>query len=333
VRGVLVLGVVAACYRPNAIDACELACGINDTCPLGLTCSFGRCVAEDGDVCTELPPDAPVDPSDDGQLSNGCAFPASFGMRTNLGVFSSSARPYSVTQEQIGQQRFALFQDVDLLRGAIDAPTFSIMHDQGPGTLTYNDPYINPEGTELYALRDPTGSGTTFDLVQVPVAGGGTGIGPAKQLRLLAENSSVLQLDDTPAPGPPTASTLADRRMVLVVATGSTRALIEFEETSPGNAEWRVVERYSFANLGGFFDVMQPSISPDGLRVVFIGLAAGSAIYGMRRNTVGERFAIPAQIIAAEGAARFPVLRSDCSALYFYNLADDRVFRLGPPLT
>jgi hypothetical protein len=112
------------------------------------------------------------------------------------------------------------------------------------------------------------------------------------------------------------------RRLLHLTRAGSGFTKVVQERAEDADGHWVAIgEPYTAASLGvdGVFD---PSLTPDGLRMVFsgFGLSGDYAVYYADRPTSDARFGAANRIFAliGNGQALSPFLSQNCERMYFY---------------
>jgi hypothetical protein len=93
-----------------------------------------------------------------------------------------------------------------------------------------------------------------------------------------------------------------------------------FSEYIKSNANtWTLVRSYE-ANDLGVVSFLHPSITPDGLHLVFAGSKMGgpNAVQYASRPSTSVKFDTPVEIAVGMDNVQYPHLAADCSALYFW---------------
>jgi hypothetical protein len=173
-------------------------------------------------------------------------------------------------------------------------------------TSIRQDAWLSPEGDQLVVLEQPQGSGTRF--VRYTHAGGdhwtrvGAFVWPA------AITTVVFSLS-TPTRGSP-------RRFLAVDNSGYLDEMID-----DGTLDLQVHRRYQQGELG-VYNYTQPSLTPDGLRLVVYatqpqsGGAVKQSLWYSDRPSIDADFR-PLDPLPDVPIVNDPFLTEDCSRLYF----------------
>jgi len=179
--------------------------------------------------------------------------------------------------------------------------TTPLQIDVAAGT-TLTDARITPEGDRLIALASPTS-------------------GPP-QIEVYTRASGVWQ---SPTPLP-----ISGLQSTDTVGTGSARSgqhlIVSHHDFNPGafdeyrdlgNGTWDMPHSYSPGTFG-LATIGQPSLTPDGKRLVFIGDPSGGSVslYYAERASIDDAFTAATNIPVFEQFTFNPFLTADCSRLY-----------------
>jgi hypothetical protein len=95
--------------------------------------------------------------------------------------------------------------------------------------------------------------------------------------------------------------------------------LWEVAESATVADRWDFVRAVTAASLG-LMTATDPQLSPDGRRLVFLGVTTGGVryIYGAVRTSRDAAFSEPMRLLDSTVLAS-PFLTADCSRLYVYN--------------
>jgi WD40 repeat protein len=171
--------------------------------------------------------------------------------------------------------------------------------------VTLTDLRITPEGDRLIALASPTSGSSVIDVY--------TRAGEVWQ---------------SPAPLP-----IAGLQSSDTVGTGSARSgqhvMVSHHDFNPGGFDeyrdlgtgtWDLPHAYTPGTFG-LATIGQPSLTPDGKRLVFVGEPSGGSlsIYYSDRASIDDPFTAATSIPVVEQFVFNPFLTADCSRLYFAN--------------
>jgi hypothetical protein len=188
-------------------------------------------------------------------------------------------------------------------QGAPDGPFGSIAGLEGVFPLSYENPQLTPEGDELFVrYSDPSATTGTIPVFRHDANHAWTKAGTLSITGVILTAEVAF---GTPSRGP-------NRRMF--VANYDISELREVEVDASYHAT--VVATYPTQQLGGFLR-SQPSMSPDGLRIIYTILATGNRdqlMYGDRAS-LADRFTIRSLPDVPIGET--PFMTEDCSRLYF----------------
>lgn len=202
--------------------------------------------------------------------------------------------------------------DGELREGPIGGlPTGPLDIVVAPGTMLQK-PRLAPEGDELMVIATTAGMmssvqryrrapGTSFALVDTLPIGG-------------ADASAIYGGSvSTPSAGP-------DRRVVVHLFAGATSTLVEL---GLHDGAWGELSREERASVTAW---AQPSLSPDGTRMVLFGTLAGNTggtVLYRERMSLGVPFgpvvALPAPLAQNR---QWPFLTGDCARLYMSGIDD-----------
>ncbi|HEY1555254.1 MAG TPA: hypothetical protein VGF94_10520 [Kofleriaceae bacterium] len=159
-------------------------------------------------------------------------------------------------------------------------------------------PRLSPEGTEIFAREvDLTDGNETIDWYS-----------NTSGTWLLAGTIPLGQVMSSEYVSAPTR---ADRQRYILLSETATDLL---ELADLGDGRWMASFAHSAAELG-VGQIVQPNLSADGLRLVFVG--DGGNIYYATRTAVDTAFGAATLLYAVPGGAVTPYLADDCSALYY----------------
>lgn len=199
-------------------------------------------------------------------------------------------------------------------KGGLDGPFRPLTYPLPPTTGTL-DVRLAPEGDlALVRLQGFLPTLTYYDVV-VPDATGEqwTTIG---SIPTTTSATNIPQIS-TPSRGPV--------RHVIRVGNAQSSPYMLDELVGDG-ASWTVRDTYEFAPALGVSWIPAPmSLSPDGLRLVFLGVSAtGPVTMYAERPSIDSRFGAAQPIASVPTGLEAPFLTSDCARLYFTVV--DRVF-------
>jgi hypothetical protein len=281
--------------------SCQLFCeAVTDVCPGDYECNNGLCAAP-GTVC------ATIDSGIDAPTVCPPAFDSSVRLLTTANSYSTAGMTavYSPNAPR-----------------ALETTADSMI----PGTIELTSelfnlslPRLAPNKSDLFLLGE---NGGTFRLVRSSKDIEGAWLEPVPQ----AVNG-VVESDGDLIPGTPTET--VPRRMVVSFANTQL-----FEGVEGSSESW------SFTPIPtnfGLFVVREANLSPDGMRMVFVGKppVGPHAIYYAERTALDPNAWTTATVIYdAPGVAdneHMPTLSRDCQSLY-YNSSEPgpAVFRVRP---
>ena len=225
--------------------------------------------------------------------------PTVFGGMHCVAYTTSAIRATAVTLCETG-----------LVEGLIGSSVFEAVAITGQAGFTLTSPRLSPNGDELFAVARPATPGGPRELQRYRRLGTGA-FQFAETIPL--SGPEALQLESV---SPPSAT--ADQHLIVhLFDTGGTSTFVELYEKS--GSGWSELRRETRAQVGtesmGF-----PSLSPDGLRLVFSGsLPVGGApnILYRERASVADAFGPPVIIGGVDANRLWPHLAPDCSRLYF----------------
>lgn len=297
-------------------------------CPEGAQCMAGRCVPTGG-TCPELPPDdgrpadmfvprdafvspdatadaagtmtcSPTIAGPDGTYKTGQSFTMNRAKnRAAILTFDSSAQVWKIS---VGEGP------------NIDSTPPAFVERIAPGGLFMELAYprMSPDGTTIFmTAKDSIDQQRPAFSTRNAVSAGWSAPTPLflEDVNGIAKPASSGLVLGTPSEASP-------RRMPISYDTINLR---EFEEVAQNT--WRERTVTSGSALGVIL-VREPSFTPDGLRVVFVGQKAGGAvaIFSATRPSIAGQWGPAVQIFddtqASEGSA---FLAADCSVLLYDN--------------
>jgi hypothetical protein len=228
-------------------------------------------------------------------------------------VFSQSAQV--ITAANCVQYTVSLGKGVavavcggDLVEGPIDSATLSPMSIAPPtpgGTL--GDPRLSPDGEQLFVTaRDTAGRGT----IELYRRSDGTWVhDPTATIGL----PTVATFSEDLEASPPT-SGAAGRMTIVATRVNEVATFTEF--TDSGGGVWIDGRTYD-ADGFGILNIKQPSLTEDGLRLVFVG---NSNIQYTVRDAIGDAFPAPSRIETVFEIVTNPYLTPQCERLYVMSL-------------
>lgn len=171
-----------------------------------------------------------------------------------------------------------------------------------PGGVQYVSPQLAPEGDELFYLRVASPNGRIEHRLRNSDGTWATAVALTPNLPVAASL------------GTPTRGTTR-RMMVKLATTGTDLSEIEIAP----NGTWSTVATYGYADLGVYYATSAPSLSPDGLRLVWSGQdiqTVSEKTYYATRPSLSARFESYAPLVGVPGAVS-PFMTEDCAKIYF----------------
>jgi len=200
-------------------------------------------------------------------------------------------------------------------RGPIDQMLTPVVMD--PIGYIYNGPHVAPEGTSMFIAYNDVSTQRPqlreFDLQ--PDDSWRTGI----EVALPAP--SRLAAYTPPTHGP-------DRRIVYEIADGAATSLEELSSVDGG--PWQEAMRYPMTELGIHnstpFALEQPSMTPDGLRLLFVGSYTEpgptivNGVFYADRVDIDQHFGVAQMLDRVPRDAREPYMTANCGRVYYTGL-------------
>jgi hypothetical protein len=328
---------VVGCYRPNLEDSCQVSCAPDGNCPNGSHCEAGRCTPDNG-TCPELPdadivvdPDAvigqdgSIDAPADAPIGTLCP-PQTFTTVTPIATgaeltMSSNYRRAALLTFNPGVGYVVSVADT---AQEVDQPTTQYVEQIYPtgiyAQLAY--PRITPDGGTIYMRATDTSANTYIVSSVRNAVNGAWGLLTPVQFQTLAGTPATLAAGT--ATGTPSAT--SPRRMPMSVGVAS---FDEVEEV--GNNVWRLKSTITPASLGVLF-IREPSFTPDGRRVVFVGSTQGNpnnAIYVAARTSLTSPFGTAVLLHDDPNNVdeSSPFFTTDCSRVIYTNRIGPQVLR------
>lgn len=171
-----------------------------------------------------------------------------------------------------------------------------------PGGIQYVSPRLSPEGDELFYLRAVSNNSRIERRAR---AGDGSWSTPVALTPNVPTSASI----GTPSRGPV-------RRMFVKSLPGADVTEIEIAADNT----WSTIATYGYTDLGVFYATSTPSLSADGLRLVWSGQEVPSASdrsYYATRGSLAERFDSFENMMGVPGAISL-FMTEDCANVYFY---------------
>ena len=270
-------------------------------------------VAACGSSHPSAPKDSPIDTARDTAMpdvpaGNGCR-PSPFqGQATVIGTATALdvALPSSLSFAVSVESDYSFYVEQPPSAAAVAIPAFAATSSVG-----WDHPALRPDGNELFARE--TNTSTIWSSVRM----GATWAAPVQAIGPWFSDS----LASTPA---------------AVGAAGDLRMMIwddvQMQEYTRTGGTWTAVGSAMMANTltGQNANLAAPSLSPDGLSLVFIANPGGpnETVWYTYRADVSSAFAMPATAIHGPTVTYAPYLTADCADLYL--VENSKLVRYGP---
>jgi hypothetical protein len=199
--------------------------------------------------------------------------------------------------------------DSGLVEGPIGTSAFTALTVTTTAGYTLTSPRLSPGGDQLYAIARPPATGTAREVQRLRRIGTS-----AFEIvdRIPFSPFEAGLLDSVSAPS----ATTEPHVIVHLFDSGGTSTFVELHEKTGG---WSEDRRETLAQAGTG-SMAFPSLSPDGLRLVFAGSlpgVGGAAVLYRERSSVTDPFGPPVVITGTDPNRLWPHLPPDCSRMYF----------------
>lgn len=298
--------ILAGCYRPPAtqLEPCTIRCGTGDHCPGDAPCVSGFC---GGDACP-----AAVDADGDGPDPAPCALEDDmFDQEQALGLPLTNTIIFAAYTIGHDETR-ASYDTGDAVGGDPSSPSMmSKMFAETPGT-GYRSPHLTPDGNRAYVVAQiGTMEPYSYEVRESAIESGIWSLPTTVRFGTATEH--VFLEGEVPS-----VPTLEGPRRMIVGHVAPLR-LQEYVQTSADQfmPEGDPIDGAYF----GLELVLHPQLSPDGLRLVFVGkLDSEHSIYATSRVTTDAPFEPMAKRIhddSQDAIETHPWLAADCTRLFY----------------
>jgi len=318
-RALIPIVLLAACYRP-ARDSCAIACGTNELCPDGYTCSNTFCAlgsatcspnggeidaAVDG-VPGDMMPDGTPSP-DQCDIPNGTPqsdtpFTNVFG-RWFVGVFAND-----FPAAMLGNDGAGLPAIYVQLGQAFNGPFQVAIDSDANAGIKVDAPRLSPNGTEIFFHRvDVTNA---VHAISVSVRGSNTDVWSMPTDLMLVGSASDLSLAD---PSPPT--TTDPRHMIISYGAGSYEELVQIGGIA--SRQWMTIDHVDNPSFGVQWSG-QASLTADAKFLVFRGNSGGlNGAFYVARQPDGHFGGTAQPLLGTTSSVNEPYLAPDCHHLFY----------------
>lgn len=288
-RAAALVGLLVGCYQPNRANSCRVQC--DTECPDGLSCENGMCIVP-GDICD---PDGGV-----------VEFPEAGGPIDMMPPLS--CQPLGGIEKALfGGTSYTTDGTIAIYVDSGGIIRQTVVDSVNPGNsigfeaFNVSRPRLAPDGRDLFMLEN---NGGTFGMRRATPSGATWVMGPVVSVTGITIGAGFV-------PGTPT--TTNPRRMIAQQSPGIWR-----EGTEDGLGRWTFTTTIKPVGMQTLVD---PTLSVDGLRLVFVGNILGGEIevFVSTRPVVTNGFLVAQplhDITSVVGMESTPATSPDCKHLY-----------------